>query len=182
MNLDDREILAGLKAQDEQAYEELMNKYARYVGAIVVRISGNRLNIQDIEEICSGTFIKIWFSSGSIRITGENLKGYIGVTARNLTLNALRGKLKTSEDELEEDEIRYRSAEETAVIEEEMKVLKETIIAMSPLDREIFIRRYFYLERVKDIARDKRLNEKTVSTKLSRARRRLQLAIDERGI
>lgn len=180
--MDDREILSGLKEQDEQAYEELMNKYARYVGAIVVKIAGERLNIQDIEEICSDAFIKIWFSSGSIRITGEDLKGYIGVTTRNLTLNALRKKQKASADELEEDKIRYRSAEEAALIGEEMEALKEAMRSMPPLDREIFIRRYFYLERVMDIARDKGLNEKTVSTKLSRARQRLQLAIDERGI
>lgn len=180
--MDDREILAGLKEKNEQAFEELMSKYARYVGAIAVKIAGERLTIQDIEEVCSDAFIKIWFSSGSVKITGDNLKGYIGVTARNLTLNALRKKLKTSADELEEDKVQYRSAEEIAVIGEEMKVLKETITAMPSLDREIFIRRYFYLERVMDIARDKGLNEKTVSTRLSRARQRLQLAIDERGI
>ena len=181
-SVDDREILAGLKKRDEQAYEELMNKYVRYVGAIAVKIAGDRLNVQDIEEICSDAFIKIWFSSGSIQITGENLKGYIGVTTRNLTLNALRKKQKIWADELEEDRIRYRSAEEAALIGEEIEVLRGTIKGMSPLDREIFIRRYFYLERVMDIARDKGLNEKTVSTRLRRARQRLQLAIDERGI
>ncbi len=180
--MDDREIIAGLKKEDEQAFEELMDKYGRYVGAIAVRAAGDRLTVQDIEEICADTFIKIWLSAGSIQVTGENLKGYVGVTARNLTLNALRKGLKTSADGLEEDTVQYRSAEEIAVIREDMNALKDAIAVMAPLDREIFIRRYFYLERVMDIAREKGLNEKTVSTRLSRARQRLQLAIDERGI
>ena len=180
--VDDREILSGLKEKDEQAYEELIDKYARYVGAIAVKISGDRLTLEDVEEICSDTFIKVWFSAGTIKITGENLKGYIGVLARNLTINTLRGKFKVVSDELDEEMIRYRSAEEIAVIEEEIKILKELILSLPKLDREIFIRRYFYLERVMDIARDKGLNEKTVSTKLSRAKQKLQLAVSERGI
>ncbi|MDF3002441.1 MAG: polymerase subunit sigma-24 [Bacillota bacterium] len=180
--MDDREILAGLKRLDETAYEALMDKYFRYVGAVVVRTAGNRLPLQDIEEICSDTFIKIWFSSGTIQLTGENLKGYIGITARNLTLNVLRGKRKTFTDNLEADMVSCRSAEDYAVLGEEMGALKEMINTLAPLDREIFIRRYFYLERVMDIAREKGLNEKTVSTKLSRARQRLQLAIDKGGI
>lgn len=180
--MDDREILSGLKTHDEDAFAALLDKYIRYVGAVAVKTSGNQLSIEDIEEICSDAFARIWFASSSIEITGENLKGYIGTTARNLTLNVLRSKQRTSADQLEEDMIRCRSAEDSAVLGEDMKVIQAEIHAMAPLDRELFVRRYFYLERVLDIARDKGMNEKTVSTRLSRTRRRLQLAIDERGI
>ncbi|MNO99479.1 RNA polymerase factor sigma-70 [compost metagenome] len=179
--MDDKELLLGIQRKNEKYYEILVDKYIRYVGAIALKISGNRLNMHDIEEICSDVFIKLWNIADRITLTGDSLKPYIAITTRNTTLNVLRSKKITLEDELEETILTRDSTENVVILNEEKNIIKSVITSLKEPDREIFIRRYFYMEKVKDIATKIGMNEKAVSARISRAKETLRSLFTEKG-
>lgn len=181
--MDDGELLKRMKQDDQQAFRILFERYARYAAAAAAKVGGGRLRTQDVEEICSDVFVSLWTKRGSIELAGESLKPYIGVLARNKTLNVLRAEKNVLQEELDENEnaAALPSAEECCLRQEAAEALMEAVNTLEPSERELFLRRYFYLERVSDIARDKGLNLKTASAQILRARRRLEAVLNEMG-
>ena len=156
---EDRIILEGICRREQDSFRKLFDKYGTYVVAVTVKVSGGALG---------------------------SLKNLIGVMARNGALNALRSKNRSLTDRLDEESVSCpsafgSSAEDRYIEKETAAALWEVINVLDKLDREIFLRRYFYLEKVADIARDKEMNEKTVSSRLARARQKLRDAIGKRG-
>lgn len=180
--MDDKELLLGIQNKNEKFYEILIDKYSRYIGAIAIKISGDRLNMYDIEEICSDIFIKLWNSADRITLTGGSLKPYIAIATRNNTLNVLRNKKKNLEEELEEDVLTNESTENVVILNEEKQMIKSVITSLKEPDREIFIRRYFYMEKVKDIAFKIGMSEKAVSARIARAKDILRSLFTEKDV
>lgn len=183
---EDRTILEGICRGEQDAFRRLFDKYGTYVVAVTVKVAGGALQEQDIEEISSDVFAKLWKKGPELRLSNGSLKNLIGVMARNCTLNALRSKNRSLADQLDEETVSCpsafcSSAEDRYMEQETAAALWEVINALDKLDRELFLRRYFYMERVTDIARDREMNEKTVSSRLARARRKLQDAVGKRG-
>ncbi|HWQ77557.1 MAG TPA: sigma-70 family RNA polymerase sigma factor [Anaerovoracaceae bacterium] len=183
---EDRIILEGICRREQDAFRKLFDKYGTYVVAVTAKVAGGALSGQDIEEISSDVFAKLWKKAPELRLPNGSLKNLIGVMARNCTLNALRSKNRILEDRLDEEAVfcpsaACPSAEERYIERETAAALWAVINELEALDREIFLRRYFYLEKVKDIARDKEMNEKTVGSRLARARQKLRDAVGKRG-
>ena len=179
--MDDKTILAGLGRREEEAFYKLFDKYGRYVAAIVVRTGGQALSKQDMEELCSDVFFNIWQRAGTLTLINDSLKTIIGIMARNRTLNRLRTQNRLNEACLEEEMLTFPSAEEVSMGRQEAEALWEAVRALPKEDRELFVRRYFYLERVRDLAAEKDMNETTVSSRLHRIRQKLQTVITGGG-
>ena len=48
------------------------------------------------------------------------------------------------------------------------------LLSLEPADREVFLRRYYYCQKLGDISREMGLNESTVKSKLRRGREKLK--------
>lgn len=177
----DKQILRGLKANDTACYEALIDTYSRYCAAIIIKVAGSRLTNEDIEELCADIFIKFWTDRHQLEIEEGKLKGYIAVMARNRALNRLRSN-KCEVIPLEEDTVDYSTPEVSLLEGEEKQLINDVIDTLPEPDREIFIRRYFYMEKLGDIASHLQINTQTVGTKLFRGKKKLEQALKERGI
>lgn len=62
------------------------------------------------------------------------------------------------------------------------KIIKDTIDGLPQPDKDIFIRRYYLYEAVKDIALSLNLNAKAVENKLYRGKDKLRTALIDNGI
>lgn len=177
----DLDLLDGIKKRDISAYENLINKYSAYIARVVYRVSQGNLTAEDIEEISSDVFFKIWQSSHKINMDSDNLKAYLGTIARNKTIDTLRVKNKVFEFPLDEIAISTdETPEKTLVAREELNAIKGEVSKFNNVDKEIFIRRFFYLEKVKDIAQKLGLNPNTVSSKICRAKEKLEYAFSNK--
>ncbi|MGL6174566.1 MAG: RNA polymerase sigma factor [Cellulosilyticaceae bacterium] len=179
--MEPEKILDGLKSNDIKCYEALVDTYSRYVAAVLIKVAGNRLTNEDIEELCADVFIKFWQDRQKLTVEANKLKSYIGVMARNKALNKLRDK-NIEIIPLEEDEIDYQTPEGHVLEMEYKTILNEVIDTLPEPDREIFIRRYFYLEKMGEIAIRLGINAQTVGTKLFRGKKKLEKSLRERGI
>lgn len=177
--MEDYELLQGLKLHDEMCYNQIVKKYTKYVVAVVSKVAGNQLNTHEKEEISWEVFVKTWEQAEKIQLENNNLKNYLGVVARNLTINIIRDKGKDLEKSLKLEYISCKSAEEEFVIRDTLKRVGKFISRTKEPDKEIFIRRYFYLEKVRDIAVHLNMNEKAISARIARLRKKLEDALEK---
>ena len=180
--VNEKELLEGLKQDDLACYEQLIDRYSSYVVAVVSKVADGQLGHGDIEELCADVFIKLWDKRKSLTIGEGKLKAYIAALARNKTINLLKVKGKGISIPLEEDFIDYTSPESEVLRQEESQLVNEVIATLPEPDREIFIRRYFYMEKVVDISRRLGINVATVGTKLFRSKKKLEATLRERGV
>ena len=58
--MDEADIIKRLRRHDESALSEVIKEYTGLVSGVVHNLSGGRLSVADIEEICADTFITLW--------------------------------------------------------------------------------------------------------------------------
>lgn len=166
-------ILRKLRARDPAGLEALMDRYLPYVSAIVWNILRDCMSPQDGEEVASDVFLAAWEQAGDLR--PGHVKGWLGVVARNKAKNRLRQcghTLPLEEDALELPD--PGTPQEALEREEERRLVRQAVDSLSPQEREIFLRRYYYAQSVKEVSAAMELNEATVKTKLHRGRLKLK--------
>ena len=170
--LTDEKALAQLQCGDPQALEWFIDRYSAYVGTIVNNILQSSMSRADVEEVTADVFVTLWKSAGTLRPL--NLKAYLGRVARSLALQKLRKRtqeLPLDEDilVLEEDSLIEKLDQET-----QDRVVREAVLSMPQPDREIFLRFYYYCQRIPVIAQQLDMNPSTVKTRLKRGRDKLR--------
>lgn len=169
-----------LKRHDEDAFEEVMNKYLPLVSNIVYNIGRDRLSKEDMEETISDIFVILWNNTDKI-IEGK-LQGYLCRIARTKALDRLSKHKKPQTLDIEELEIQSDfSMEVTAEIDDVTEILHELIDELHEPDREIMLRYYYYQQTAPIIAKILRMNKETVNSKLRRNKEKLRLKLKERG-
>ena len=180
--MDDRRIIDLFFARNEDAINLTKEKYGRYLNSIAFDILGDR---HDAAECESDTYLRAW---NSIPPTDpRSLPAYLAKIVRNIALNRIRTdtrriplKMSLILDELSEviPDVEGDIAERLGI--------RECIIGyVNGLERErrnIFLKRYFYLMSVNDIASDMGMRVGTVKSILFRMREELRSYLNERGI
>ncbi len=171
--MEDRQILETLWAQDPEGLTALMNRYGGYVSTIVWRIVSSALTVQDAEELVSDVFLAAWENRNKLR--EGKIKAWLGMVARNKAKNALRAVRHTLP--LEEDVL---EAELAPGLEERERsaLVRHAVDALGEPDREIFLRHYFYIEKVSRIAEAMDMSESAVKSRLSRGREKLKIILE----
>lgn len=177
--MEDSQIVSLLKSDPPRGLEEAIQKYRGYVGAIAARVL--ETVEEDVEECVSDTFVSVW---KYIRQGNEihNLKGCIACTARNLALNRLKQRKRSNVVEL--GELELESEQDMALefeSEENLRAIQELVYRLDEPDREIFVRKYFLMESLKEISRRTALDEIQIRNRLYRCRQKLRKQLEERG-
>lgn len=166
--MEDRSILELLWQRSESAINAMARQFGHRLYSIAMNLVNNRL---DAEECVNDTYMAIWNAIPPKR--PEPLAPYIYRTGRNIALNRLRANttLKRGSYELSLDElagcIPAPCLENSRTLGQAMDNYLNTI---SKESRIIFVRRYWFGDSVRDIAKDFGMTENAVSVRLSRIR------------
>lgn len=184
--MEDRQIIELYWARSETAISETAKKYGNYCHQIAYHILCCR---EDSEECVNDTWLKTWEAIPPTR--PERLSAFLGKITRNLALqryekyNAVRrgeGQTALALHELEEcipaRENVERIVDDLALTE----ILNEFLAGLPAETRRIFVRRYWHLRSVKEIAGEYRISESKVKVTLFRARRKLRQLLEKEGI
>lgn len=176
----DEQLLRRLQARQAGAPEAMMKKYYRYIYTVVGNIIGGVGGHEDIEELTQDSFYAVWENAD--RIHGR-LRPYLSTTARNKAKSWLRGRREITMD-LDTIELPDPTAspEETMTQKELAKRVTQAVDRMRPIDREIFIRCYYYLQTTETIAQRMGLSPNAVRTRLARGRKTLKKLLDKEGL
>ena len=183
--LEDSKIISLFFARSEQAIEELSRKY----GPAIKKTVGNILRDQsDVEECENDTYLKTWNSIPPH--TPDPLSSYVCRIARNLAINryhAGRAEKRNHSYDLVLEEMEECIPDGTSVETElEAKELTAAInrflSALSPEDRFLFVRRYWYADPVSELARMTGGSPNRVSLRLFRIREKLKKTLMKEGL
>lgn len=184
--MDAQQIVELYWARAEHAITETTQKYGRYCHSIAFNILHND---EDSEECVNDTYLNAWNSIPPHR--PAVLKAFLGKLTRNLALNRYKqctaekrgnGQIPLILDELHEC---LPAAENTERILDDMvltDVLNRFLASLPVEQRRIFMRRYWYMRSVKEIAADYGLSESKVKMSLLRARNELKRRLEKEGI
>ena len=175
-------ITALLWARSEEAVVQLAKSFGRRLYQTAMNILGIH---EDAEESVSDTYLAVW---GAVPPKQpEPLAPFVYRTGRNIALNRLRsnsaqkrGGYDVPLSELEAciagpdlwEQINARALG---------KAIDTFLDTVSHESRVIFLRRYWFGDSVKDIARALSLTENAVSVRLSRTRDKLKAYLTEEG-
>ena len=182
--MDDLMIIELYFARDEQAIKETDRKY----GKMCFRVAKNLLfNNEDSEECVNDTYLTVWNKIPPTR--PNNFIAFICKITRNLSLkrlevsNAMKRSAGTiiSMSELEKalpDQCIAPDVED----EELGKLISAFLWSEKALDRNVFLRKYWFFDSISDIAERYSMNENSVKSMLFRSRNRLREFLRKEGI
>ena len=182
--MDDLQIIELYFARDEQAIKETDRKY----GKMCFRVAKNLLfNNEDSEECVNDTYLTVWNKIPPTR--PNNFIAFICKITRNLSLkrlevsNAMKRSAGTiiSMSELEKalpDQCIAPDVED----EELGKLISAFLWSEKALDRNVFLRKYWFFDSISDIAERYSMNENSVKSMLFRSRNRLREFLRKEGI
>ncbi len=182
--MDDNAIIELYWQRDEEAVAASHVKYGGYCHAIAYNILNNAL---DADECVSDTWLRSWNAMPPQR--PRILSAFFGKITRNLSLDRWR---KNTADK------RGGSSTETALEElcgcipatvgdpaDDLALtvcLEKFLRGLSHKKRNIFLRRYWYLSSVEEIAADYRMTRSGVASMLRRMRLELKECLEREGI
>ncbi len=181
--MQDSEIVELYFQRDESAITETSAKYGAYCKSIAFNVLRD---IFDAEECVNDTYHKAWCSIPPTRPT--RLGAFLAKITRNLALDRYNkknadkrgGQTAVSLDELSEC---IGTADSTGESLEELgAIISKFLKGEKEITRRLFVRRYFYEDSIKEIAKMHGMSEAAVKTALHRTRERLALYLRGEGV
>lgn len=182
----DSEIIDFYWARSETAIAATAEKYGKYCHTIAHNILHNN---EDAEECVNDTYLSAWKSIPPQR--PECLSAYLGKITRNLSLNRFKqyhtqkrglGQTALVLSELEDCIPAQATIEQ--VVEEAalLNSIERFLYAQPAQKRNIFIRRYWLLSPIQDIAATYGISVSKTKSLLLRMRKNLKKHLEKDGI
>lgn len=181
----DNKLLDKYFIRDETAIEDTKKIYGRMIRSSIKRILSDDC---DIEECENDVYLKIWQLIPPDRPC--DFGAYLCKLAKNIAFKAIRRKkaakrnaeFDLSYEELEENIIGRSSDPEESLNAKELSRIVDAFLRNRAKEKRVmFIKRYWYYERIKDIADELHVSETKVSTTLARMRKELQKELVKQG-
>lgn len=179
--MDDRALVRRLKKRSRAALEQAIRRYTPYVSVTVWRVlSSGGAAKEDVEEVVSDVFLALWEHAGTLD-EGKELLPWLGTVARNKAADRLR-RLPVPAAPLDGLAGITGGPEEEAEQREWAERLWQAVEGLEEPDRTLFLRYYYYGDKLKDVAKALDLNLSTAKSRLLRGRRSLRKVLEEGGI
>lgn len=184
--MEDKRIVELFWARSEDAIARTSDKYSTYCKTVAYNVLRNS---SDVEECLNDTMQRAWNSIPPNK--PDNLKAFLGKIIRNLALNRVEqssaqkrgsGHYPLVLSELEECIASADSTEQSL----DNSILSEAINSfLSTLPKQkriLFVRRYWYMESVSELADKLDISQSKVKTDLCRIRQKLKSYLEKEGI
>ena len=179
--MEDEEIIALLFNRDERGLFELNKKYGGRLGLLAELI----LPAPDAAECVNDTYLAVWESIPPR--APEYLFAYTAKICRNLALNRVEWNHAAKRDmvfvELSEELGSLAPDLSDGISRQELaKAIADFLNRQTKEQREMFVRRYWYGETIKELAESFGCRQGKVKSVLFRLRRGLRRELEKEGI
>lgn len=183
--MEDREIIDLYWVRDEAAIRETDRKYGRLCNYIAGHILSSK---EDCEECVNDTYFAVWNAIPDKR--PNRFLAYIGRVVRNLALKkyeyvAAAKRNPEAVTSLEElgDCVCGRGSVESEIENRRIEnAIDDFLWQQEEGKRNIFIRRYWYFDSIKDICERTGFGQSKVKSMLFEMRKKLKLYLEGEGI
>lgn len=181
----EEQIITLFNRRDEAAVRESERQFGAYCYAVAKRILSCH---EDCEECVNETWLRAWKTIPPQR--PKSLKLFLASITRNLAYDRYRklgtqrrggGEIEAVLEELDQCVAAPETAEDAVLAGDLEAEINRFLGTLPERDRDVFLRRYFFTEPVREIARRYGLREENVSMILSRARKKLKQHLYKEG-
>lgn len=171
--MNDAALLRLLRKDPDAGIQALTDLYAGLVWAVCQRVLSQTIALHsELESCVADTFSEFYFSLDRFQSEKCSIKTYLCVIARNNAMDILRRHrpLISLDDETAFFSLPDPDCMEDALWETQLR--REVLSAVQALeepDRSILLRKYYYCQSSRDIAKALNLSVSAVDTRASRA-------------
>lgn len=183
--MDDAHIVDLFWARSEAAISETAAKYGNYCHSIAYSILADN---EDAAESVNDTYFDAWNTMPPHRPT--ILSTFLGKITRRIAIDKWRGQTAEKRggcevtlalDELSECIPARHSVEDEVELAELAKVIDSFVMSLPPMQRRVFVCRYWYLDSISAIANQLGFSQSKVKMMLYRQRTKLLAALEKEG-
>lgn len=181
--MEDKKLLELLWARSEDALSALAQRFGVRLYQTAINILGNH---HDAEEAVNDTYLALWNAIPPER--PEPLGGYVHRTGRNIALKKLRfqsAQKRSNQYDLSLDELAEvlpgGTMEETLDARALGQAIDRFLDSLQKTDRILFVRRYWFGDQIKALAKAHGVTENALSVRLNRLRQRLKNHLIKEG-
>lgn len=174
MSCTEKNYINNLKKGKEEALEFIVDKYLGVVKSAIYKVLLPLERDGIIEECINDVFLSVW--NNAEKFTGEEVdfKKWIYKIAKFKAIDYYRKEIKNSDVSLEDKELTTNKLVEDEVITmEDRNELIKLINTLEPLDREIFIMKFFLGLKSEDIAKKFKMSRTAIDNRIYRGKKRL---------
>ena len=183
--MNDTEIVALYLARDENAIEESATAYGARLRALAFGVVGD---LQTAEECENDTYFRAWNAIPPYE-PYTYLYAFLARITRRLSLNCCRERHRLKRDafvcelsrEMEECLPAVDDTAHQLELAELTRLLNEFLATLKAEKRNLFVRRYWYLDSIDAIAARYGLSQSKVKTTLFRIREQLRAYLQKEG-
>lgn len=184
--MEDKEIIRLYLDRSQAAIGETADKYGAYCYSVAFNILMSK---EDADESVNDTYMSAWNSIPPH--IPHCLRVFLGSITRNISLKKYRsrntqkrgeGQVPLALSELSECISSGYSVDSQIDNAELAEYLNKFLSELKSLDRRIFVKRYWYLTPISDIAKTFGFSESKVKSNLHRTRKRLRAYLEKEGV
>lgn len=172
----DAQIVSRCRAGDEAAWNELVERFSRYVYAIAVQAF--RLGPHDAEDVFQDVFARVYEHLGRLR-SDEAIRPWIAQLTRRLCIDRLRAGGR--EGPVDPDDIELGEADETLGRLDEAMTVRAGLDAVGEACRDILDRFFCRDESYRVIGEALDLPSGTIASRISRCLSKLRAELEGRS-
>lgn len=170
--LTDAELVRACRAGDSDAWNELVERYSRYVYAIAVR--GFRLSDEDAEDVFQDVFTRVYTRLDSLR-DDSAFRPWIAQLTRRRCLDAVAARRDQPSEELAEE-----GSTDLSEVEEAFEV-REALTQLPGACQDILDRFFTRDQSYKTIAEELEIPAGTIASRIARCLGRLRDTLEGRN-
>ncbi len=164
--------MAQLQQGDSQALERLLDCYD---GMLRYILGGILENPHDREDCLAQVRLNLWESRGSYDPERSSPATWLTALCRNAAFDRLRQLKRQEAQEISEHHPDPNPGPEEVLLQKERREhLQNALNTLSPRDRNLIYRKYYYLQSTARMAAELGLTERAVEGRLYRIRQKLQ--------
>ena len=171
----DAQLVSRCRDGDQAAWNELVERFSRYVYAICVQ--GFRLPAHDSEDVFQEVFARVYQHLDRLR-SDEAIRPWIAQLTRRLCIDRLRGAGREGPAEL--DDLEPKALDETLAVLDEALTVRAGLEAVGEPCREILDRFFCRDESYKAIGDALDLPSGTIASRISRCLGKLRTELEGR--
>lgn len=168
--MEDASILELLRTHQSEGLEQLLSRYS---GLMHYVIGGILRHPQEVEDCYNEVCLCLWQKVDTYDPEKASLATWLTAVSRNMALNRLKSMQRRSAHETEEP-ASVSTPEDVLMRKEQLEQLKDFIGRMDHRDRQLFYRKYYYMQPMAQIAAEMGLSLRAAEGRLYRLRKRLQ--------
>ncbi|MGO4107048.1 sigma-70 family RNA polymerase sigma factor [Paenibacillus sp. YAF4_2] len=182
MRSNEDNFIQRLQRKKEDALEFIIDKYLPLIKGVTYKVLSPLDNDGMIEECINDIFLSIWNNSSKFDGDSTDFKKWICAVAKFKAIDYYRRASKKVEFTSTDVELQHgMSAEDELIVSENKKELIQLINLLEPLDRNIFVMKFFLGLKTDDISSKLGLTRASIDNRIYRGKKKLYNKVNPGG-